>query len=45
MSRQRIVITGMGWVNPLAHDVPGTWAALLAGRSGILTDSGPILSK
>ena len=25
----------MGWVNPLAHDVPGTWAALLEGRSGV----------
>ncbi|MFN0010022.1 MAG: beta-ketoacyl-[acyl-carrier-protein] synthase family protein [Phycisphaerales bacterium] len=35
MSRQRIVITGMGWVNPLAHDVPGTWAGLLSGRSGM----------
>ncbi len=35
MSAPRIVITGMGWVNPLAHDVPGTWAALCAGRSGM----------
>lgn len=35
---RRIVITGMGWVNPLAHSVEGTWAALLAGKSGM----GPI---
>jgi len=35
MSKRRVVITGMGTVNPLAHDVEGTWEALLAGRSGI----------
>ncbi|MBS3734955.1 MAG: beta-ketoacyl-[acyl-carrier-protein] synthase family protein [Phycisphaerae bacterium] len=32
---RRVVITGMGTVNPLAHEVEGTWAAMLAGRSGI----------
>lgn len=32
---RRVVITGAGTVNALAHDVPGTWAALRAGRSGI----------
>jgi len=35
---QRIVITGMGWVNPLANNVEDTWRALLAGKSGM----GPI---
>ena len=35
MSRKRVVITGMGTVNPLAHDVESTWAAILAGRSGV----------
>jgi 3-oxoacyl-[acyl-carrier-protein] synthase II len=35
MTMPRVVITGMGWVNPLAHDVPATWSALLAGRSGM----------
>jgi 3-oxoacyl-[acyl-carrier-protein] synthase II len=38
MSRRRVVITGMGTVNPLANDVPAYWRNLLAGRSGV----GPI---
>lgn len=32
---RRVVITGMGTVNPLATDVATTWRALLAGKSGI----------
>lgn len=32
---RRVVVTGAGTVNALAHDVPGTIAALLAGRTGI----------
>ncbi len=35
MTRRRVVITGMGTVNPLGHDVPGTWEAILACRSGV----------
>ncbi len=35
MSQRRIVITGMGTVNPLAHNVEDTWSALLACRSGV----------
>ena len=35
MDRRRVVVTGMGTVNPLAHDVDGFWAALLAGKSGV----------
>ncbi len=35
MDKHRVVITGMGTVNPLAHDVESTWKALLAGESGI----------
>ncbi len=31
----RVVITGAGTVNPLAQDVPGTYAALREGRSAI----------
>ena len=35
MSRPRVVITGMGTVNPLAHNVEDTWRAVLAGHSGM----------
>lgn len=31
----KIVITGMGWVTPLGHDLETVWAALLSGASGI----------
>jgi beta-ketoacyl-acyl-carrier-protein synthase II len=33
--QDRIVITGMGTVNPLGLDVTGTWSNLLAGVSGV----------
>jgi 3-oxoacyl-[acyl-carrier-protein] synthase II len=32
---ERIVITGMGIVCPLGHDVETLWSAILAGRSGV----------
>ena len=32
---RRVVITGLGTVNGLAHNVPAYWKALLAGRSGV----------
>lgn len=35
---RRVAVTGVGLVTPLGHDAPGTWAGLMAGRSGI----GPI---
>jgi 3-oxoacyl-[acyl-carrier-protein] synthase II len=35
MSRKRVVITGMGTINPLGHGVAATWEELLAGRTGI----------
>ncbi|CUS04635.2 3-oxoacyl-[acyl-carrier-protein] synthase II [Candidatus Promineifilum breve] len=35
---RRVVITGLGAITPLGHDVDSTWAAIKAGRSGI----GPI---
>jgi 3-oxoacyl-[acyl-carrier-protein] synthase II len=33
--RRRVVITGMGTVNPLGHDVQGMWSAMLACKSGL----------
>ena len=35
MNKPRIVITGMGWVTPLGHDLDTVWNALLAARSGV----------
>lgn len=35
MSKRRVVITGLGTVNPLALDVLQTWQALCAGKNGI----------
>ena len=32
---RRVVITGLGTVNPLAHSVPEYWRNLLAGKSGV----------
>jgi len=32
---QRVVITGMGIVCPLGHDVETVWQAMLAGKSGV----------
>ena len=35
MSMRRVAITGMGTVNPLAHDVESTWQAMMEGKIGI----------
>jgi len=32
---RRVVVTGMGMLTALGNDVPSTWAAMVAGRSGI----------
>ena len=37
-TRRRVVVTGMGMITPLGHDLQSTWDALKAGRSG----AGPI---
>jgi len=37
-ARRRVAITGLGLVTPVGLDVPATWSALVAGRSGV----GPI---
>ena len=35
MTRRRVVVTGLGATTPLGGDVTSTWAALLAGTSGV----------
>jgi len=35
MSQRRVVITGMGTINPLGHGVGELWNAILAGQSGV----------
>ena len=35
MSATRVVVTGLGATSPVGGDVPTTWAALLAGKSGV----------
>ena len=35
MMRRRVVLTGLGTVNPLAHNVRDFWSELLSGSSGI----------
>ena len=39
MNDRRVVVTGLGTVNALGHNVEAFWSALIAGRSGIRTVS------
>ena len=32
---RRVVVTGIGWITPLGHDIESAWAGILAGKSGI----------
>jgi len=32
---RRIVVTGMGWITPLGHDLDTVWSRLMKGESGI----------
>ncbi|REE95420.1 beta-ketoacyl-[acyl-carrier-protein] synthase family protein [Thermomonospora umbrina] len=34
-NRTKVVVTGLGATTPLGGDVPSTWSALLAGKSGV----------
>jgi len=38
-SRKRVVVTGLGTVNPLGNCLADTWAAICAGKSGIASIS------
>lgn len=35
MSKQRVVVTGLGALTPLGNTVASSWAGILAGRSGV----------
>jgi len=35
MTRRRVVITGIGMITPVGHNVNDTWKALLDGKSGV----------
>ncbi|MHB8920209.1 MAG: beta-ketoacyl-ACP synthase II [Halothiobacillus sp.] len=35
MSKQRVVVTGLGAITPLGNTVAATWSGILAGRSGV----------
>ena len=35
LSKRRVVVTGIGMITPLGHDVTSTWQAILSGKSGV----------
>jgi len=43
MTPGHVVVTGLGAITPLGGDVAATWAALLAGESGIRDEAGGLL--
>jgi 3-oxoacyl-[acyl-carrier-protein] synthase II len=41
VARDEILVTGVGAITPLGADAPSTWAAMLAGRSGVAAVAQP----
>jgi 3-oxoacyl-[acyl-carrier-protein] synthase II len=37
---ERVVVTGMGAITPVGHDVASTWEAVISGRSGVSAIAG-----
>ncbi len=37
MTKRRVVVTGLGAVTPVGHNVEASWSAMMAGQSGIST--------
>lgn len=35
LSKRRVVVTGLGMITPLGHDVKSTWDAIIKGKSGV----------
>ena len=35
MERRRVVVTGIGMINPMGHDAESVWQGLQAGESGV----------
>jgi len=35
LNKRRVVVTGLGMVTPLGHDMESTWKAIIAGKSGV----------
>ena len=33
--QERVVITGMGWITPLGHDLESVWTKLISAGSGM----------
>src|SRR4030042_5932473 len=40
MEKKRVVVTGIGTISPLGHNVPDTWEKIKNGKSGIARIAG-----